>query len=1117
LELGATRFGFIQEDVKFTQDACSALAALARTTGLETFGRTVAAGAAKAAVRNEMQYMKSVNADVLVGCVYTDVCHKIVESMYELDFNPKAVVLTICVTADGFMEAFGLRGQFVIGAAPWATSLNLSSQLTNISVTEFSNKYKGEFGQEPPYQAAAAFAACETLVYGLEQAGSLDPSAVAHAIQGLAKPTIFGAMSFSSNGQSEVLPKAVQFQHPTTETYWTVAPEASAQRRIVYPKPTWTDLKCFDDSRHLRYGFVLNETTGTRDCQACGETLIGIYNSTLQIRSCTSCIAGEVVATDPDSFEGEETYCKPCPQGYFLAHRTADSACSLCPPGQFQSRSGQSACIQCRAGTFSAAPGATRCDCCSDLASDGRSYFAAEQGAESCTPCPVNGLCEADQHGFHTSVTNAAGYFMISKTCIDEACIHHCPHGGGLACLANARCYEDPKTGEPSMEGPLCGVCRAGYGRARFVFNTCERCPSAVVAFFGAMLNMLIVAAVIASLSAVTLFQDFSKPSHLHAAIFKQVLNYLHMTHVTASLTEYDGMPGADSCKRFLRTFQIIVGLTSLDFSNLSAWCFTKHAAPRIAVYKAATLIGILWIPLWLLMDLLFFFAVKWIYLFMGWVPPQRRFLKALIAMTLYVSLSRIPSLLLIPFRCYEADESRHLLDTNVKCDTQDHQLWQGIGFAGFMIFSAGIPLFFLRLMFHYKRRDEMNEPDVQAMLGFLQSGLEPQLHYFECIFMCRKALFHLVQYLPGHSIKSQVVQCYALMVISGFFLIIHIQYRPYDNRAYFLLDKIEGASVLAIFLTVAGQIGLWSTDREDIREQHPLFRRAVVVFVYGAVLGCHALFIIYVFWGCLRQSVVRWCTCWPIQWFLGIDGVEVTERGLHFHDLSDSSKELLQSLIAELVSLCAEENSSVDYALLGKAMQRVCVHANYVATKRKYMNSDPLRLHKRFLMSKALMLPVGANFAVGAYDRLDRVLRRSFQLPVSPRGMSEELTIDSMQTFEARNIAAAQGCIFSVEDLHEAFLLLGADLVVQEHAEDQIQSLTLKRQEACTEDSQKEDSMPRLEEAQLEQQDLESHLQNQRSERMRLQLLAAAMTEELRKVQSTLAASQQVSFAAAM
>lgn len=149
-------------------------------------------------------------------------------------------------------------------------------------------------------------------------------------------------------------------------------------------------------------------------------------------------------------------------------------------------------------------------------------------------------------------------------------------------------------------------------------------------------------------------------------------------------------------------------------------------------------------------------------------------------------------------------------------------------------------------------------------------------------------------------------------------------------------------------------------------------------------------------------------------------------------------------------------------------------------------------------------MLPLGSRFAVGALDRLDRVLQCSFRSQASG-GMSEEL--DAMQRFEARNVAATLGCHFAVEDLHEAFLLLGADaLVVQEHIEDQIQSQTLEQDEAVHCDGQKEDSMPCLDGAELELQDLDSQLQSQRSERIRLRLMASALTEELRKVKGALA-----------
>jgi len=164
----------------------------------------------------------------------------------------------------------------------------------------------------------------------------------------------------------------------------------------------------------------------------------------------------------------------------------------------------------------------------------------------------------------------------------------------------------------------------------------------------------------------------------------------------------------------------------------------------------------------------------------------------------------------LTPFQCFNADRPRHLLDTRIVCDG-DHSTWQWIGVAGFIIYSCGIPLGFLGLMTWSKRRDQLAIPDVQAMVAFLQSGLEPRLHQFECIFMFRKVLFLLILYLVGESAASKIARCYCLMAVAGLFLLIHVTFSPYDNWAYFLLDKIEGASLMAVFATLIGQIGLWS------------------------------------------------------------------------------------------------------------------------------------------------------------------------------------------------------------------------------------------------------------------------------------------------------------------
>jgi len=331
-------------------------------------------------------------------------------------------------------------------------------------------------------------------------------------------------------------------------------------------------------------------------------------------------------------------------------------------------------------------------------------------------------------------------------------------------------------------------------------------------------------------------------------------------------VTEYRG-PG-NGFRSFLSTMQSVTGVKAMNFSNLSGWCFARMVAPNLAIYKAVTLVGLLWVPLWLLVITIIFFLIRFCCQLCGRLL-QRRYLKVYMAMTLYLSLTRITSMCLTPFQCFNADRPRHLLDTRIVCDG-DHSTWQWIGVAGFIIYSCGIPLGFLGLMTWSKRRDQLAIPDVQAMVAFLQSGLEPRLHQFECIFMFRKVLFLLVMYLAGESAASTVVKCYCIMAVVGLFWLIHVTFSPYANRAYFLLDKIEGASLMAVFATLIGQIGLWSSADPITLKNHPIYGQAVKLCVYVGVIGCHVLFLLLVIWGFLRRLVLKYFIWGPAQRFLG-------------------------------------------------------------------------------------------------------------------------------------------------------------------------------------------------------------------------------------------------------
>jgi len=99
----------------------------------------------------------------------------------------------------------------------------------------------------------------------------------------------------------------------------------------------------------------------------------------------------------------------------------------------------------------------------------------------------------------------------------------------------------------------------------------------------------------VACLASFTLNQDNKKPKQLQSAILKQLLNYMQMMEVALMVTEYRG-PGK-GFRSFLSTMQSVTGVNAMNFSNLSGWCFARMVAPNLAIYKAVTLVGLLWVP----------------------------------------------------------------------------------------------------------------------------------------------------------------------------------------------------------------------------------------------------------------------------------------------------------------------------------------------------------------------------------------------------------------------------------------------------------------------------------------------------------------------------------------
>jgi len=160
-----TRVAFIRENKSYTESTCRVLTDpdLEQKYGLTLVSENILPlNPSFNVVRQKVRLVKAAYADFLVGCVYGPVCRQIINASYMEDFNPKAMLMTICVTQESFLNDMQHLGQYIMGSTFWFPGLGSTSSLTKWTSQSFSLEYKRRFAQEdlPTYQAASTFASC---------------------------------------------------------------------------------------------------------------------------------------------------------------------------------------------------------------------------------------------------------------------------------------------------------------------------------------------------------------------------------------------------------------------------------------------------------------------------------------------------------------------------------------------------------------------------------------------------------------------------------------------------------------------------------------------------------------------------------------------------------------------------------------------------------------------------------------------------------------------------------------------------------------------------------------------------------------------------------------------
>ena len=185
-----------------------------------------------------MAKFKELEPDIFVGGGHFNDAVLFIRAAKELDFNPKAMVLTVGPSNPKLIEEVGADSEYVIGPTQWEASMSYADEYFGTAAA-YATRYEKLWGEPPTYQAAESTATALALHIAIEQAASIDTDAVRESLRNLDVVTFYGPINFDEKGRNAGKPMgAIQVQDGKI---LVVAPTNAAVSELTYPAPAWKD------------------------------------------------------------------------------------------------------------------------------------------------------------------------------------------------------------------------------------------------------------------------------------------------------------------------------------------------------------------------------------------------------------------------------------------------------------------------------------------------------------------------------------------------------------------------------------------------------------------------------------------------------------------------------------------------------------------------------------------------------------------------------------------------------------------------------------------------------------------------------------------------------------
>lgn len=227
----------VYENTNFGQSNMKAMQAAAQAGGMKVVA--VESYEAKSPdYKAVLQRVKAANPDVIYFCSYLLDAVTLMRQSQEVDLNPKYYTSA----GTGFAAAefptaksAGKNAEYTFSVSQWLPEAKWPGS------KEFDAEFVKRNGAHPAYHAMQAYASLQVAAQAMNDAKSMDRTAIRDAIRNLnMSMTPFGPVKFDASGQNQHL---VLITQVLGGKYQVVYPASEATAKPVIPAPKWSERK----------------------------------------------------------------------------------------------------------------------------------------------------------------------------------------------------------------------------------------------------------------------------------------------------------------------------------------------------------------------------------------------------------------------------------------------------------------------------------------------------------------------------------------------------------------------------------------------------------------------------------------------------------------------------------------------------------------------------------------------------------------------------------------------------------------------------------------------------------------------------------------------------------